>query len=132
MTRRRGELVAQCRVAFSSTVVRAHRQPQGLVDPMRAGGSVWARAGGISRAKLLSTSSASEKSKGAHRRWRKRQRPKPPNPSFAPAAARRRASSVALAPCVAHGKLCLVHHETPGPAPTRRGLRTSELPPRLP
>ena len=57
--------MARGRVAGSSTVVRAPRRPQGLADPRRAGGSVWARAGGISRAKLSSASSASRKSKGA-------------------------------------------------------------------
>ena len=57
--------MARGRVAGSSTVVRAPRRPQGLADPRRAGGSVWARAGGISHAKLSSTSSASRKTKGA-------------------------------------------------------------------
>ena len=47
------------------TVVRSPHRLHGVADPVHAGFLVWACAGEISRAKLLSASSASRKIKGA-------------------------------------------------------------------
>jgi len=77
-----------------------------------------------------------------HRRRRRRRRRRRPRPFLRPVvasrtagsgpAAARHAGQLRCAVGLRTGELCLGHHETPGPAPPRRGLRTGELPPRLP